>query len=114
MRIINITKNTVIADRVEKADTFISRMTGLLNRDSIADDSALIITQCKSIHMFFMKFSIDVIFVDRKNTIVGVVEGIKPFSLSPAFYKSSYAIEGAPGMIKRSQCEVGDLVQVKN
>lgn len=112
MKILNLTKNTVIATRVQKADTILSRMTGLLTRRAIAEDEALIITRCKSIHMFFMKFAIDVIFVDRKNTIAGIVEDIKPFALSPTFYKSNYAIEGPAGMIKRSRCAVGDLVQI--
>src|SRR3989338_6279649 len=63
MRIINKTKNTVIAEQAAMADTVLSLLKGLLGRDSINPGEALIITQCRSIHMFFMKFGIDVIFV---------------------------------------------------
>ena len=112
MKIINVTKATVLVTKVEIADTMISRMVGLLNRDSLGQDEAIVITKCKSIHMFFMRFPIDVIFVDRENHIVGVVERIKPFRLSPTFFKASYAIELAEGMVGRSHSTVGDTLKI--
>lgn len=112
MQIINVTKTTVLATKVQIADTMLSRMVGLLNRNSLGQDEALVITKCKSIHMFFMRFPIDVIFVDRKNYIVGIVERIKPFRLSPTFFKASYAIELAEGMTQRSSSTVGDMLKI--
>lgn len=92
------------------ADTVISRLVGLLNREQIAEDEALVITQCRSIHMFFMRFAIDVIFLDRQKRVVGLVKGIRPFWMSPYFLKAFYAVEGAPGMIAGSGTQVGDIV----
>ena len=112
MKIFNSFQNTFLANQVVVADTFFSRFVGLLNRKNLNSGEALMITRCRSIHMFFMRFAIDVIFVDRQNRVVGLVEGIKPFCLSSIFLKASYAIELPEGTIKTSKTVVGDELQV--
>jgi len=112
MQILNKTKNTLISSNVTIADTFISRMIGLLNRKSLAEQEALIITKCNSIHMFFMKFPIDVLFVDKNNIVVGLLENIKPFHLSPIFFKSSYVIELPVEQIETSSSALGDVIEI--
>ena len=110
MQIFNKTKNTILAKRAVIADTFLERMIGLLNRKSLALDEALIITACQSIHTFFMRFSIDVIFIDKAQRVVGIIEGIKPFRLSPVFWKACWAVEVHSGTIASSKTSVGDLL----
>ena len=87
MRIINHTQNTVLADRVVLADTFLSRLRGLLGRTSLPDGEAMIITRCNSIHMFFMRFPIDVVFIDKKDIVVGLLENFPPNLISPLFWR---------------------------
>ncbi|MCP3685705.1 MAG: DUF192 domain-containing protein [bacterium] len=113
MNVTNLTKNTLIADKAILANSFSSRMIGLLNRKSINAGEALIITNCQSIHMFFMKFSIDVIFISADRRIVGLSENIQPFHLSPHFWKSKCAIELPAGTVKSSQSSIGDTIQIK-
>ncbi len=108
MKIINQTKNTIIAEKADLADTAVSRLVGLLNRTSIESQEALIITQCRSIHMFFMRFSIDVIFVNKRNVVVGVVRNIKPFRMSPYYITAQKAIELPVGVIDSSRTAKGD------
>ena len=110
--IFNISKNTTIARRGSVADSFLTRMVGLLNKKSLQPDEALIITQCQSIHMFFMRFPIDVIFVDKQGRVVGLVERIKPFRLSPIFFKSIYAIEVSEGAIVQTKTEIDDKIEI--
>ncbi|MFA5059291.1 MAG: DUF192 domain-containing protein [Candidatus Omnitrophota bacterium] len=110
MKIINTTRQTVIADQVAIADTPLSRMIGLLNRKQILPSEALVIESCNSIHMFFMRFSIDVIFVGKDNSVVGLVKNIKPFSLSPIFWKAQRAIELPAGTIQASGTCLGDSI----
>ncbi len=111
--ILNTTKNTIIAQKGVIADTFLARVTGLLNKKFLPSGEALIITCCRSIHMFFMRFSIDVIFVDKNNYVVGCVEHIKPFRLTPIFFRSSYAIEAPEGTIMQTKTSVGDKIEIK-
>ncbi len=113
MEILNTTKNTVIADRVAVADTSLSKMVGLLNRATFKEGEALVIPSCRAIHMFFMKFPIDAIFVDKENHVVGCVSGIRPFSLSPVFWQASFVIEVPVGTIETSKTKEGDLIALK-
>lgn len=112
MRILNLTQDTAIAKHATIADSFFSHLVGLLNRSSLSDGEALIITQCKSIHMFFMRFAIDAIFVDKQNHVVGLVRNIKPFRMSPVFLKASFVIELPVGTIEKSNTSLGDLMKV--
>jgi len=107
----NLTRNTTIASRIEIAKNPWARMKGLLGRRDFFQNEALIITRCQSIHMFFMKFPIDVIFCDRQNKVIGLCEKLKPFCLSPIFFKASYAIELPSGTIAASKTQVGDQVK---
>ena len=108
MKIINTTRRTILAERAEVADSFYSRMVGLLKRKSFVAGEALVITHCQSIHMFFMKFAIDVIFADKNDRVVGLVRNIKPFRLSPVYFQASYAVEIPAGIIERSGTVCGD------
>ena len=103
----------MVCEEAQKADTPLARMIGLLNRSEILPHQGLLITKCNSIHMFFMKFSIDVLFVSRDHQVVGLVKGIKPFRLSRTYFTASYALELAPGAIDNSQTEVGDQLELE-
>ena len=108
----NITQDTIIAVQAEVAGTAFKRARGLLGRASLLPQQALVIPHCQSIHMLFMKFAIDVIFIDKNNKIVGLVSGIKPFQFSPIFWKSTCAIELAAGRIEATQTQLGDKITI--
>jgi len=112
VKVINVTRQTTLADKAEVADTAWSRLQGLLGRDSLPARHALIITQCRSIHMFFMKFPIDAVFVDRKDRVIGLVENIKPFCMSPYFLWASYVIELPAGTIRQTQTALKDSINL--
>lgn len=108
MRVVNQSKGALLASQATLAKTIFSRFKGLLGQPSLPEQNALIIPDCRSIHMFFMRFSIDVIFADRNHRIVGLVKNIGPFCLSPYFWKAYYAIELPAGKIHQTRSEVGD------
>ena len=112
LKILNETRKTTISAHAILADTFLLRIKGLLGRRSLNPGESLIITQCQSIHMLLMRFPIDVIFVDKNDLVVGLVEDINPFRLSPIFWKASFAIEANPGTITMSGTSLGDLVRI--
>jgi uncharacterized membrane protein (UPF0127 family) len=112
--IINLTRHAVLARHVETAQTPWRRMKGLLGAENLAPDHALVITHCQSIHMFFMKFPIDVIFCDRDHKVVGICQNIQPFGLSPIFFNASFAIELAAGVISATKTSLGDQIEKKS
>ena len=93
------------------ADTFFPRMIGLLNRKFLKEGEGLVITSCQQIHMIFMRFPIDVIFVNKTHKVVGLVRNIQPFSLSPIFWKASFVIELPIAAIEKSQTQLGDILE---
>ena len=108
----NVSRNTVLADKATIADSFVTRMVGLLNRKNLSAGEALVITRCQSIHMLFMRFAIDAIFVDKDDRITGLVPGIKPFMFSQIFFKSRYVIELPTGIIVQSESRLGDQIKI--
>jgi len=110
MPIYNKTQRTVLARQAFVANNFLKRSIGLLGRERLDADEALIIPQCQAIHMFFMRFPIDVVFVDRKHHVVGLVHKIKPFCMSPLFWKAYFAIELPAGTIERTKTVKGDVL----
>lgn len=108
----NISRQTLIAKQVQLADSPWLRMKGLLGRKSLNPDEGLLISCCNSIHMFFMRFTIDAIFLDRNNTVVGLVCAIPPFSLSPVFWNASKVLELPSGTVKLSRTELNDKIKI--
>jgi len=113
MKIINITQNSILSSETKRADGFFARAKGLLGKKFFKKGQGLLIFRCQAIHMFFMQFAIDAIFVDKDNTVVGLCKNIKPFCLSPVFLKASFVVELPAGMIDLTQTQVGDKIKIE-
>ncbi len=79
--------------QIERADTFISRLKGLMFRRKPLDKEGLWIKPCNSIHMCFMFFPIDVVFLDKDKRVVHMVEELKPWRLVPPVAHSKSVLE---------------------
>ena len=73
---------TVIADRCAVAVRPWSRMRGLLGRASLAPGEAMLFRPAGSIHMFFMRFTIDAVFCDRELVVLAVVPSLRPWRMA--------------------------------
>ena len=81
----NLTRGTEIAGRVELADTFGARFRGLMGRSSLGAGDGLWLTGTSNIHMFFMRFPIDAVFLggpasDGRRTVVAVHANLRPWT----------------------------------
>jgi uncharacterized membrane protein (UPF0127 family) len=112
MTIHNITKGTAIADKAVKAANFLARGRGLMLAPPLAAGGALVIEPCNSIHMFFMRYPLDIIFLDVHGTVLFMYEGIKPWRLGRVVRGAKSAVELPEGTIAASRTEVGDKLQV--
>jgi uncharacterized membrane protein (UPF0127 family) len=107
---LNASKGTVVAEEVSVARSFWSRFKGLMLRSGLPDDQGLLIVPSGSVHTAFMRFPIDVIFLDRDLNVVKVAEDLKPYRL--AFSKGHSCLELAAGGARRSGIEEGDRLVV--
>lgn len=103
----NARHQRVVARALETAFERKSRNRGLLGRLSLAEDSALILAPCNSIHTFFMKFPIDVGFVDRDGTALRVREALLPWRIQ-ASPRAAAVVELAAGALRQSDTRSGD------
>jgi uncharacterized membrane protein (UPF0127 family) len=78
----NITRGTVLGDAIDIADTSEKRTTGLLKHKELRNGEGLWIVPCEGVHTFFMKFAIDLVYVDRKHVVRKVVSNVGPWRLS--------------------------------
>src|SRR5687768_9650050 len=81
VRLVNQTQNKVLCARCAIADNLLTRVRGLLGRQGLDEDAGLLIVPCPSIHMFGMKFPLDVVFLSKENVVVDWVENIAPGKL---------------------------------
>ncbi len=108
----NKTTNQTLIPDLRIAKDFLSRGKGLLGREELPEDQALWIHQCNSIHTFFMKFSIDCVFVDRNLRVKAVRQDVNPWRVVFPIWGASSVIEMASGNIEKLNIKVGDQLYV--
>lgn len=112
MRIVNQTKNQILAEEAVLADTLPQRMKGLLGRKEFKHGEALILKPCNSIHTFFMRFPIDVLFLDKNKRVVKAIPDLKPFRISNIYFSSVLAVELPANTIQATSTTSGDLISL--
>lgn len=97
--------------RVQVADNFLQRLRGLMLRspDSLPLGTGLLIAPCNSIHMMFMRFAIDVVYLAEDYTVVKTVKNVRPWlGISACFKKGTWAVLELPiGSIEHYGVAVG-------
>jgi len=110
IRIMNQTRDRILAAQGELARSFWARGRGLMGRATLPEGYALIILPESSIHTFFMRVPIDVLFVDRSDTVIGMREVMppsRPFA-GVAPWRGRYVIEMPAGVIGATETAIGD------
>lgn len=108
----NRTRGGQVAAQVVRADNAWTRAKGLLGRASMAPEEGMWIEPCAMIHMFFMAFAIDVVFLDSSLKVVRVVESIQPWRVSPWVPQARSVLELAAGAAA-GKVAVGDQLEIK-
>lgn len=100
-----------ICRRCLVADTPALRLRGLLGRAGLAPDEGLLIRPTNAIHMWFMRFSIDAVFVDEQGTIVRIAEHLRPWRMA-AKRGAREVVELPAGSCARHGLGVGDRLLI--
>jgi uncharacterized membrane protein (UPF0127 family) len=111
MHAVNITRNKTLANPLVVADTFLSSLLGLLGKRSLPTGQGLWILPCQSIHTMWMRFPIDVIFLDKDRVVVHFIENMKPFRVSKHVPKAKSVLELPTNTINSTQTLLGDQVE---
>jgi uncharacterized membrane protein (UPF0127 family) len=109
-KIVNLTRQAVLADRVEVASHAAKRNKGLLGRDGLEPGEGLWIVPCEAVHTFGMRFSIDLVYVDRSRRVRKVRSSVPPWRMSACLSAHS-VVELASGTVRATQTKVGDTLE---
>ena len=104
----NATRNTGLAQRAAEATSLWARTRGLLGRRALQAGAGLLIQPCSSIHTWFMRFPIDVMFVDQERRIVKTSRGLRPYRFSGVLTRQASVLELPAGVIEHSGGRPGD------
>jgi uncharacterized protein len=111
MRVEDVTKGTVVGDRLRLATSLSDRTVGLLSRSSLEPGEGLWIEHAASIHMFFMRFAIDAVFVDASHRVTKVVPNLKPWRVVWWARGARDCLELPVGTAATARIEVGDQLR---
>jgi uncharacterized protein len=112
--IVNKSKATVVGSQISVADSFTTRLIGLMGRRSLETGQGMLITRSSGVHTCWMRMSIDVVALDKRNRVIKVGHAVKPWRLSGLTLKTAQVLELAPGQIKAAGIEVGDQLELQS
>ena len=98
-----------LAQEVEMADTYFTRLKGLMFRKQFAENKVLVLDPCPQIHTCFMRFKLDALFCGDDGTVLHVVENMKPWHFSKFVRGARYTLELTGGTLK-GRVQVGDKI----
>lgn len=101
-----------VADRLRVADTHWTRLRGLLGTSALPAGDGLWIRPCRQVHMFGMRYPIDVVFLDENLTVVGLAETLLPWRVSPLVRAATTVIELPAGTIAGARLRAGQRLAI--
>jgi uncharacterized membrane protein (UPF0127 family) len=103
-------KNIELANNVKSADTFFTRLVGLLNKKHMDNNDGLLLTNCSAIHCFFMKFAIDALYLNKDMTVL-YKETISPWKIGKIVKGTSHVLELSEGAA--IDILIGEMLEIK-
>jgi uncharacterized membrane protein (UPF0127 family) len=99
---------------VKRADTFLARLVGLMFRADMALLGGLLLTPCRSVHTCFMRFPLDVVFLDADFRVMGVVLQLAPWRFTGHNPQAYHALELRAGEVARLGIRLGDTLYLQD
>ena len=109
-KIFRLKENSMLLADVERTQTVFERTRGLLGRDGLSRQQGLLITSCNAIHTFFMRFPIDVVFLNRQYRIEKITPQLVPFRLASC-RRASMVLEMRSGTAAKAQLACGEKLR---
>jgi len=105
----NLTRDTVLGEAVDVADTSAKRRTGLLKHRRLEPGEGLWISPCESVHTFFMKFPIDLVYLDKHRKVRKVRNAVPAWRVSACLVAES-VLELPAGRAQQTGTRAGDML----
>ena len=112
VEILNETQGSSVGERIECADSSWTRMFGLLGRHGLAEGGGLWITPSSGVHTMFMRFTIDVVGLDKHRRVVKLTPRLRPYRIGGLSLKVRSVVELAEGTIAQRKIQLGDVLSI--
>ena len=112
MKCIQQRTGEVLAEEIEMADTFFTRLKGLMFRKGLPAKKALLLTPCPQIHTCFMRFAIDAVFCNKEGEVLYVAEQMKPWRFGKFVCGARWTLEFTGGSLA-GRVKAGDKLKVE-
>jgi len=109
----NVTRNVDLGQKVRVAESLSSRAVGLLRTPRLMAGEGLWLTPCTSVHTWFMRYPIDILFIDADYRVLAL-QSLSPWRFSRWITKSHGVLELPSGMIVQTRTVVGDQIEFIN
>lgn len=109
-RLVSRTSGKTVVARLQIADGFWSRLVGLQFRRPLPADAALLLVPCHSVHTCFVRFPLDVAFLDRHGSVLAICRNLRPWRLAFGPRKSHAVLEMPAG---RTDLQLGDILGIE-
>lgn len=110
-RITDLNSGTHVAGRLQIASTFAQKFLGLMGRRSLDLGEGLLLRKCRSVHTCFMRFPIDVAYLDRDMWVLAMHRGVKPWRFLPAVEMGEHTLELPAGALDHFGVIVGHRLE---
>lgn len=110
VRVRNATRETDLGDRIEVADRFWKRLRGLLGRRAPRDGEGLLIRPSRGVHMYGMRYPLDVLLLDDAGRIVASYRELRPGKRTRLHADATQALELRAGTLEKSSTRTGDIL----
>ncbi|MBZ5532838.1 MAG: DUF192 domain-containing protein [Acidobacteriia bacterium] len=112
----NVTRQAFLATDLRVADTHFQRLLGLMGTAGSTFHSGLglWIRPCHGVHTMFMRFPIDVLYLDRESRVIRVEDNVRPWRVAPVIIESATVLELPAHTAWNTGTKVGDVIEIKS
>lgn len=113
IRAYNKTRQESLIERGQEATDFWGRLRGLIGYPGLSSGEGMLISPCRGVHTFLMRFPIDVVYVDGQGRVVGLAPALPPNRVGPVVPRSRFVLELPAGTIEQTGTSIGDELEVQ-
>jgi uncharacterized membrane protein (UPF0127 family) len=110
LRVVNAKRDRELGTRIGLADGWLARLRGMLARPAPRSGEGLLLTPCSSVHMYGMRFPLDVAFLDGRGAVVAMYPSLEPGSRTRWHRNAAHALELSAGALVESGTSIGDVL----
>ncbi len=108
VRVENPARGTVLGSSIMLAESSWNRLRGMLGRAAPSAGEGLLLAPCRGVHMYGMRYPLDVLFLDQEGGVVAVYPALPPGTRTPLVRGAAFALELPVGTVEASGTSVGD------